>query len=180
MNSWESVIEFWFDTLGPEQWFAKSAELDALITERFGGCHRAAVAVELYAWRRTPLGRLAEVIVLDQFSRNIYRDRPASFHCDALALGLAQEAVANGSDLGLSDDHRVFLYMPYMHSQSGLIQQQSLSLYEALGRKNNLLFARRHAEIIERFGRYPHRNAVLGRTSSLEELEFLQQPNSAF
>jgi uncharacterized protein (DUF924 family) len=180
VTAWQAVIEFWFDELTPDQWFAKSAELDSLIHRRFGECHRAAAAAELYEWREQPLGRLAEVIVLDQFSRNIYRDRPQSFQCDPLALVLAQEAIAGGADRDLDDQQRAFLYMPYMHSESKLIQRQSLALYLALGVENNLRFARQHADIIERFGRYPHRNAVLGRASSDEELEFLQQPGSSF
>ncbi|MGB2255847.1 MAG: DUF924 family protein [Spongiibacter marinus] len=180
VTTWQAVIEFWFDELTPGQWFAKSAELDSLIAKRFGVCHRAAAAAELYKWREQPLGRLAEVIVLDQFSRNIYRDRPQSFQCDPLALVLAQEAISGGADRVLDEQQRAFLYMPYMHSESKLIQRQSLALYEALGVENNLRFARQHADIIERFGRYPHRNAVLGRAPSAEELEFLQQPGSSF
>ena len=180
VTTWQAVIEFWFDELTPDQWFAKSAELDSLINSRFGECHRAGAAAELYEWRDQPLGRLAEVIVLDQFSRNIYRDRPQSFQCDPLALVLAQEAIAGGADSDLDDQQRAFLYMPYMHSESKLIQRQSLALYQALGVENNLRFARQHADIIERFGRYPHRNAVLGRESSAEELEFLRQPGSSF
>ena len=180
MVAWQEVIEFWFTALGPDQWFAKSLELDKKIAQDFGACHRAAAAVELYSWRGSALGRLAEIIVLDQFSRNIYRDRAEAFACDGLALALAQEAVAAGDDGLLSDEQRAFLYMPYMHSESRLIQQQSLRLYQALGRDNNLDYARRHASIIERFGRYPHRNAVLGRESSAEEREFLRLPGSSF
>jgi len=142
--------------------------------------HEAAVAAELWPWRATAEGRLAEVIVLDQFSRNIHRDTAAAFANDALALALAQEAVARGCDLELSPAERVFLYLPWMHSESALIHEVALRLYSAPGLEQNLDFERRHKVIIDRFGRYPHRNAILGRASTPEELEFLAQPGSSF
>ena len=180
MTTWQAVIEFWFDELTPDQWFAKSAELDSLIAKRFGVCHRAAAAAELYKWREQPLGRLAEVIVLDQFSRNIYRDRPQSFQCDPLALVLAQEAIAGGADRALDEQQRAFLYMPYMHSESALIHQQAVELFSKPGMDSNLDFELRHKAIIARFGGYPHRNQILGRDSSAEEITFLQEPGSSF
>ncbi len=120
-------------------------------------------------------GRLAEIIVLDQFSRNVYRDTPRAFAQDALALVLAQELVASGQDRSLPEAQRVFAYMPYMHSESALVHAQAVELFTQLGIQDNLNFELRHKAIIDRFGRYPHRNAILGRTSSAEELAFLER-----
>lgn len=175
-----AVLAFWFDEATPAQWWAKSAEFDRLIAARFGALHAAASRCELYAWRGSADGRLAEVIVLDQFSRNIFRDRADSFATDALALVLAQEAVATGADSSLDAARRAFLYMPYMHSESRLIHAQAVALFSAPGMENNLAFELRHKAIIERFGRYPHRNAILRRQSTPEEVEFLKKPGSGF
>ena len=180
MPSAQQVLEFWFDQLEPKQHFVKDDSLDTRIRQGFGPLHRAALACELWPWRNSVTGRLAEIIVLDQFSRNIYRDQPKAFDGDNLALCLAQEAVALGMDQQLEPQSRAFLYMPYMHSESRLIQAQSVILFEQLGIEDNYRFAALHRDIIERFGRYPHRNAVLGRKSSEDELSFLQEPGSSF
>lgn len=176
----DAVLAFWFDELRPAQWWAVDPDLDRQITERFGALHRAGVAGELQAWRRTPGGRLAEVIVLDQFSRNIHRGTPAAFAADPMALALAQEAVAGGHDQGLPAERRAFLYMPYMHSESRPVHAEAEHLFASLERPGSLHFEQRHRAIIERFGRYPHRNEVLGRHSTPEELAFLQEPGSSF
>ncbi|MGH8403794.1 MAG: DUF924 family protein, partial [Gammaproteobacteria bacterium] len=160
--------------------FEKDDAFDALIHERFSETHRAAVQGELYEWRATPEGRLAEVIVLDQFSRNLFRDSARAFACDGMALVLAQEAVRAGADQALEPARRVFLYMPYMHSESRAIHVVAERLFRQLGIAENLKFELAHKAIIERFGRFPHRNAVLGRESTPEEREFLSQPGSAF
>ncbi|QXL83950.1 DUF924 family protein [Comamonas sp. NLF-1-9] len=174
------VLAFWFDETSPKLWFAKDADFDAAIARRFAGIHAAATRAELWRWRGDADGRLAEIIVLDQFSRNLHRGSPAAFAHDALALVLAQELVARKLDQELAPVRRGFAYLPFMHSESALVQQQSLRLYQALAEPVNLDFARRHAEIIARFGRYPHRNAALGRASTPEEVEFLKQPGSSF
>lgn len=174
------VIEFWFNELTPKQWFAKSDELDQSITKRFSGTLEAAAKGELWNWRETEKGRLAEIIVLDQFSRNIYRDTPKAFAQDSIALVLAQEAVAQGADESLEPHEKAFLYMPYMHSESKVIHEQAIKLFDQPGLENNYQFEVRHKEIIDRFGRYPHRNAVLGRESTSEEETFLKQPGSSF
>ena len=135
---------------------------------------------ELWTWRENAEGRLAEIIILDQFSRNLYRDQAAAFAQDAQALTLAQEAIRLGLDQQLAPEQRSFLYMPFMHSESKLIHEEALKLFEALGNPINLDFEHRHKVIIDRFGRYPHRNAILGRESTPEEIEFLKQPNSHF
>lgn len=176
----ESILHFWFEELSAPQHFAKDAALDAAIARRFGATLQAAASGELSGWRQSARGRLAEIVVLDQFSRNVYRDTPRAFAQDGMALVLAQELVAQGLDQRLPAVQRAFAYLPYMHSESLLVQQESLRLYVALGAPDNLDFARRHEAIIARFGRYPHRNAALGRASTPEEQAFLQQPGSAF
>ncbi len=178
--SQQQVIDFWFNEIKPKQWFEKDLAFDALIQSRFGVLHDRAKAGELVGWRNTAQGALAEVIVLDQFSRNIYRDQPESFASDPLALALAQFAIAKGFDVELTTNYRTFLYMPFMHSESKLIHQEALRLFESLGVENSLHFEKQHKAIIDRFGRYPHRNAILGRVSTAEEAAFLEQPNSSF
>ena len=176
----DTVLAFWFEELGPKDWWGKDAALDARIAGRFGALLARAARCELFAWRTTPRGRLAEVLVLDQFSRHVHRDTPGAFASDPLALALAQEAVARGDDQALTPTERVFLYLPYMHSESRVIQAESVRLYERNGLADNLDFARRHQAIVERFGRYPHRNEILGRASTPEETAFLGQPGSRF
>ena len=176
----DDVIGFWFKELTPRQWWVKSDDLDRQIALRFGALLVAAGRCELFGWRDCAAGRLAEIIVLDQFSRNIHRDSAQAFAFDALALALAQEAVANHADRDLDPVQRAFLYMPYMHSESPVIHALALSLFGAPGMEKNLDFALRHKAIIDRFGRYPHRNAILGRVSTPEEIEFLKTPGSSF
>ncbi|WP_313043465.1 DUF924 family protein [Acinetobacter sp.] len=178
--NYQDILEFWFNPENQPNWFAKSNNFDVLIEKKFKDIHQAASQAELWQWRTTAEGRLAEIIVLDQFSRNLFRDSGLAFAQDALALALAQEAIAQGLDLQLSPEQRSFLYMPFMHSESTKIHQSALKLFEQLGNPINLEFEKKHKVIIDRFGRYPHRNAVLGRTSTEEELEFLTQPNSSF
>ena len=176
----EAVLSFWFEDLSPAQWWRADADLDATIRARFGALHEAAVACELFEWRGTPEGRLAEIIVLDQFSRNIHRGTPRAFAADALALGLAQEAVALGIDAVLRPPRLAFLYLPCMHSESRRIHEIAVRLFDTPGLEENLAAELKHKAIIDRFGRYPHRNAVLGRGSTPEEEEFLRQPGSGF
>ena len=174
------ILHFWFTELSPKQHFAKDPALDATIRTRFGATLEAAARCELFAWRATPQGRLAEVVVLDQFSRNVYRDAPRAFAQDALALALAQELVASGQDRSLPLAQRSFAYMPYMHSESALVHAQAVALFSQPGLEDSLRSALRHKAIIDRFGRYPHRNAVLGRSSTPQELAFLSEPGSSF
>lgn len=176
----QQVLDFWFVEAGPKQWFNKSASFDKALTERFGALHDAACRCELYAWRQSSHGALAEILLLDQFSRNIYRDQALAFAQDPLALSLAQHLVARGGDQALPPEQRAFVYMPYMHSESPLIHQEALRLFDQPGLERNLDFEQRHWAIIESFGRYPHRNAILGRESTPEERDFLRQPGSSF
>ncbi len=176
----QKVIDFWFHELSAAAHFRKDPDLDQYIAKQFGRVHQAAVAGELYSWRYKALGRLAEIIVLDQFSRNIYRDQAKAFAADGQALILAQEAIRARADEDLSQPQRVFMYMPYMHSESEAIQNASLRLYEGLGLADNYRFAIKHQQIIKEFGRYPHRNAILGRESTAAEVAFLKTAGSSF
>jgi uncharacterized protein (DUF924 family) len=176
----QDILHFWFQELTAQQQFAKDPVLDDAMRLRFGTTLEAAARGELWAWRAAPEGRLAEIIVLDQFSRNIYRDTPRAFAQDGQALALAQELVASGMDLTLPLAQRVFAYMPYMHSESALVHAQAVALFSQPGLENNLSFELRHRAIIARFGRFSHRNAILGRVSSAEEIAFLAEPGSSF
>ena len=176
----QNILHFWFEELTHKQHFAKDAALDEIVRTRFGDTLEAAARCELYAWRATPEGALAEIIVLDQFSRNIYRDLPRAFAQDSMALALARELVASGQDSALSTAQRRFAYMPYMHNESALIHAQAVQLFAQPGLEEAMDFEQRHQSIITRFGRYPHRNAVLGRVSTAEEIAFLNQPGSSF
>ena len=176
----ESVLHFWFTELSPKQHYAKDAALDEAIRTRFGATLEAAAQYELFAWRATAEGRLAEILVLDQFSRNVYRDTARAFAQDALALMLAQELVTSGQDRSLPLAQRSFAYMPYMHSESALVHAQAVSLFSQPGMEDNLRFELHHKAIIDRFGRYPHRNAILERSSTAQELAFLSEPGSSF
>lgn len=176
----QAILDFWFQELTPAQHFAQDGALDAQIAGRFGATLEAARQGELWAWRASPQGRLAEILVLDQFSRNIHRGTALAFANDAQALVLAQELVAGAHDGVLAPTQRAFAYMPYMHSESATIHAQAMVLFDQPGLENNLQFEARHRDIIARFGRYPHRNAALGRTSTPEEIAFLQQAGSSF
>lgn len=177
---YREVLKFWFEEATPEQWFRKDDAFDHAITRRFLELHGRAARCELYMWRKEADGRLAEIIVLDQFSRNMFRDLPLAFAWDALALALAQEAVATGADALLEPRARHFLYMPYMHSESTEIHVVAENLFRQLGNETALDYELKHKAIIDRFGRYPHRNEVLGRASSPEEAAFLREPGSRF
>lgn len=176
----EHIIEFWFSEIKPESWFKKDEDFDQLLVKRFGKLIHSASQAELYTWRASAEGRLAEIIVLDQFSRNVFRDTPGAFSNDSMALALAQEAVALQQDQQLEPEQRSFLYMPYMHSESLLVHDQAVDLFTRLGRESTLDFEIRHRRIIEEFGRYPHRNKILGRHSTVAEIEFLTRPGSSF
>jgi uncharacterized protein (DUF924 family) len=177
---YQAILDFWLSETDPKQWWAKDIEFDRLVTERFQSTHDAAVKGELFAWRETPKGRLAEILVLDQFSRNIYRDSPSAFAFDAQALVLAQEAIRANAQQKLPAKQKAFLYMPFMHSESNIIHDIALKLFSEPGLEHNLKFELKHKAIIDRFGRYPHRNAILGRESTEEEIAFLKQPESSF
>lgn len=176
----DEILQFWFEEIDESKWWIKDAGFDQLIRTKFSDIHAQANRCELYEWRQTAQGRLAEIIVLDQFSRNMFRNTPQAFASDSLALVLAQEAIAADAEKQLNAAQRSFLYMPFMHSESLKIQEISLILFERNGIKSNYDFAIKHKKIIEQFGRYPHRNNILGRESTAQEVEFLKQPGSGF
>jgi len=179
MNA-DDILQFWFDDIEQSQWFMANAEFDLTIQQRYTDVHLLAQRGELFSWRATSKGRLAEIIILDQFSRNMFRNTAQAFACDSLALILAQEAISVGADKELSALERSFLYMPFMHSESLIIHNVAVELYQANGVQANLEFEFKHKVIIEQFGRYPHRNEILGRQSTEAEVEFLTQAGSSF
>ena len=176
----ENILRFWFEEIQPAQWWKVDPAFDALLRERYAALLDQAAQGECYTWRGSARGRLAEILVLDQFSRNIHRDTPRAFAQDGIALVLAQEAVAAGALEELEPIQCAFLLLPYMHSESRLIHVEAERLYKQWAPEDNYHFELRHKDIIDRFGRYPHRNAILGRESSAEEIEFLKQPGSRF
>ena len=177
---YQEVLKFWFDDIDRSKWWVKDADFDNRIRSLFTPIHTAAKCGELFEWRATAKGRLAEIIVLDQFSRNMFRDSPLAFACDSIALVLAQEAISANADSQLDSSERMFLYLPFMHSESLKIHEFAVELYKNNGLTDALESEIQHKAIIEKFGRYPHRNKVLGRTSTPAEVKFLQQPNSSF
>ena len=176
----QEILKFWFEELEPKQWWVKDLELDQLIIARFSEIHDRASRCELSGWRKDASGRLAEIIVLDQFSRNMFRGSPLSFAYDALALALSQEAISSGTDQRLTPVERNFIYMPFMHSESLQIHEDAVELFRSNGQQGNFDYELKHKAIIERFGRYPHRNKVMGRESTDDEIDFLQQTGSSF
>jgi len=174
------ILKFWFEEIDHSLWWTKNDEVDQQIRERFAEIHQKAIRCELFDWRKDAAGRLAEIIVLDQFSRNLFRDSPLSFANDSLALGLSQEAISVGADQSLSPIQRSFLYMPFMHSESLIIHEIAMDLYKKNGIQSNIGFEIKHQEVIKKFGRYPHRNKILGRESTRAEIDFLKQPGSGF
>ncbi len=180
MNSQQAVFNFWFKEIHPSVRFKKDEKFDEEIRKRFLNTYFDVAAGRTTDWRATAEGRLSEIIVLDQFSRNMFRDKPEAFATDKLALQLAQEAVHSGDDQNLPIDQRAFLYMPYMHSEDIQVHEQAVKLFSQKGLEDNLKYEILHKNIIDRFGRYPHRNKILGRDSTAEEIEFMKGPNSSF
>ena len=172
----EAILRFWYEEAGPEKWFIKDADFDAEIAARFMRTYEAAAAGELFEWRSDDAGRLAEIIVLDQFARNLFRDSSRAFSADPVALVLAQEAVGLGAHHRLGD-RKATLFMPYMHSESRRVHEVAIELFSGTA---SFDYEVRHKTIIDRFGRYPHRNALLGRESTDEERAFLMTPGSSF
>jgi len=195
----DTILRFWFGTATDDLevagqcgklWWKKDAETDALIRQRFSGVLDDAVNARCEDWLKEARGRLAMIILTDQFSRNMYRDTPRAFAHDPLALNWCKEGLEAGADLRLRPIERVFVYLPLEHSESLEDQDRSVELFTGLANgvpedKRKLFagyvdYAERHRDIVQRFGRFPHRNAILGRDSSPEELDFLKQPGSSF
>ena len=175
------VLCFWFEQSEPRRWFAKDPAFDALVRERFIGLVRTAIAGELSSWGAAPQGALALVLLLDQFPRQIWRQSAMAFAGDGQALALSLAAVERGWVAAEPERaRRPFWLMPQMHSEELAVQEGAVPLFEQFSDARTAEFARRHRDVIERFGRFPHRNAALGRVSSAEELAFLQTPGSRF
>jgi uncharacterized protein (DUF924 family) len=188
-NAAAEVFHFWFGTPPGDEpreaWFRKSDAFDAEIRARFGALVEQALAGGLREWDVTPQGALARILLLDQFTRNIFRNTPKSFAGDPLALAAAQKLVARGDDRWLNGVMRSFVYLPYEHSEDRAVQAESLLLFAQLtaehpARAEAEVWAKKHEVIVARFGRYPHRNAILGRESTPDEVAFLKEPGSAF
>ncbi|MGZ5849054.1 MAG: DUF924 family protein [Methyloceanibacter sp.] len=176
----DEVIAFWFDELGHRDWFRKDVKLDATIKERFGALYDELKLGVPAAWLSEPHGVLASVLVLDQLPRNMFRGGEHSFATDAAALAIAKRAIAEGVDAKLPATKRWFLYLPFQHAENSADQARSVELFTALGNPGALDYALRHRAVIDRFGRFPHRNAVLGRLSTEEEEAFLKEPGASF
>jgi uncharacterized protein (DUF924 family) len=176
----QSVLDFWFEELSESEWFNGGEEVDATITKRFVDLHPRIAAGEFWKERVQAKACLAEVIVLDQFSRNMFRDDPRSFAFDGQALTISQQAIATGLNEELSNQEKMFLYMPFMHSESPVIHEAGRPLFESLGIEETIKYAKIHKDIIDRFGRYPHRNEDLGRPSTPEEIEYLANNHESF
>ena len=192
MSNIEEILTFWFGEVQDEQsyfeersklWFARNPAFDLEIVRCFETDHDLATQGQLRAWRQTPRGGVALILVLDQFPRNMFRNDPRAFATDQMAQGVAEDMISAGFDRQLRLVERYFVYMPLMHSERPEHQQRSVTLFQQLAARHEYLdtsYAVRHRDVIERFGRFPHRNAVLGRASTPAELEFLKQPGSSF
>ncbi|WP_404406466.1 DUF924 family protein [Pelagibacterium halotolerans] len=171
----KEVLEFWFERHGPDDWFGGDGDFDDACREALSGVHAKAVRAELWAWRETPEGRLAEIILLDQLSRQLYRGQPQAFSSDTMAVSLAQEIVYRGLDEGFTEHQKLFVYMPFQHAESLPIQEEAVRLFRSLGNDDLLQYALDHRDVIVRFGRFPKRNAALGRASTPEEEAYIAE-----
>ncbi len=176
----QDILKFWFEDHGPKDWFQNSKPFDDLVRQQFLKTHQQATRGDLWPWLETAEGMLALVILLDQFSRNMFRNSPLAFATDAQSLSIAQMAVHLGRDQDLEPEYRKFLYMPYMHSESKLVHEQAVTLFKSLNFPETFDYELRHKAIIDQFGRYPHRNQILGRESTAAEIAFLKTEGSSF
>ena len=174
----QSILAYWYSEPVKKMWFAATPELDSEIRNRFASLWNTAARGELEHWKQTAEGILALIIVLDQFPLNMYRQQPESFATEQLAVDIARYGIEQGLDQQLSVEQRAFFYMPLMHSEDDADQVLSVQMFEQSGLESNLRFARHHQELIRRFGRFPHRNAILGRNSSQEELDYLNSKHA--
>lgn len=171
----DAVLSFWFKETKPYQWYRRNDAFDAEIARRFGALHEAAAKDKLEVWRAHPVYSLSLIILLDQFSRNLYRDTPRAFAEDAHALSVAREAISRHFDRLVDHKRRAFFYMPFMHAENLSVQEECVALFKArLPTTMNVPFAVEHRDIVKRFGRFPHRNDTFGRRSTPEEIRFLR------
>ena len=174
------ILDFWFSETSGPKWFAKEPSFDAVVSARYGAVLQDAKRGELFQWRETIRGRLAEIIVLDQFSRNLFRDSPRAYSADSIARRLARTAIEQGFDIAMTRQERLFIYLPFEHSEDRADQAYSINLVKQLGREDWTHSAVKHKAIIDQFGRFPHRNAVLNRLSTAGEIAFLKEPKNSF
>jgi uncharacterized protein (DUF924 family) len=180
MHGPEEVLDFWFSEDSETHWFAPTSAFDQEIRRRFAERFAQAASGELRSWEESPEGCVALCILLDQMPRNMFRGSPRAFATDAKALAIAERAVSRGFDCDLSPEHKQFLYLPFLHSEGLANQLRALALFEAAGLRESLAYVKDHLALIRRFGRFPHRNAILGRTSTPEELKFLAQHQNEY
>jgi uncharacterized protein (DUF924 family) len=180
LSTKQEILDFWFKECRPEQWYKKDKAFDATLIDRFGTTIEAALEGNLDNWINDREGCLALILLLDQFTRNIYRDTPRAFAGDEKALLLSQKAVVQGFIDEAPSAWRQFMLMPMMHSEDIKVQDASLPLFKECGAEIIYEYAVKHRNIVAKFGRFPHRNAILGRQSSAEEIAFLEQPGSSF
>lgn len=173
MTTPETILAFWFEECTPDMWYRQSDDFDALIEDRFRDVYKAACAGELDGWTETARGSLALVLLLDQFSRNLFRGDARAYARDARSREIVDRALKKGFDRQLPTDEQAFLYMPLMHSEDLADQERCVALFAAVPNSDNLKYAQEHHDVIARFGRFPHRNSVLGRASTEEELAYL-------
>ena len=176
----DDIIRFWFEELGPRDWYRSNEDVDAAIVERFAPIYAQLGSGVPADWLETPRGTLAAILVLDQFPRNMFRGDVRSFATDARALALARRAIDKGLDAKLPRQQRAFIYLPFQHSEDAADQARSVGLFAALGNPLNLDFALRHQTVVERFGRFPHRNGMLGRDSTNDERAYLEAAATPF
>ena len=170
---YQNIIDFWFADVNKPFWFNSTKKFDNQLYKDYHSFYIAASNGKLSSWQQQPFGALALVIILDQFPLNMFRGKPESFTTEAMSLEFAKQAISQGFDADLTNEQKMFLYMPYMHSEDLADQEQSLIMFNQDGLENNYKYAQHHYEIIKQFGRFPHRNIILGRKSSAEELEYL-------
>ena len=180
ISTQQEVLAFWFDEISREQWFKKDENFDAMLSNRAGVIVSKALNGQIDRWAETANGATALVIVLDQFTRNIFRDTPQAFSGDEMALVVTLKSINSNWFAELPNMHKHFLLMPMMHSEDILIQEKSLPLFEMYTNELTHEYAVKHRDIVAKFDRFPHRNAILGRPSTAEELEFLKHPGSSF
>jgi len=173
LPSYDDILDFWFAETTKPLWFNSSDEFDQLICEKYLEIYNVAKASKLVVWQENPLGALTLVIILDQFPLNMFRGQSQSFATEAMSRDVATEAINQGYDAELTSEQKAFLYMPYMHSENLKDQEQALILFNQEGLENNLKFAQHHYDIVKKFGRFPHRNRILGRANTKEELKYL-------
>ena len=176
----DDILNFWFNEIETKQWWKKDKKFDDFLRSRFFKIYSLAISSKLASWRISEKGRLAEIILIDQFSRNLFRNKPEAFYKDHMALFLSKELINLQLHKKLNKNEKIFAFMPFMHSEIFEDQIISLNLYSKLGIKENFCSALKHFNIIRKFGRFPHRNKILNRKSTDEELAFLKTPGSSF